>query len=92
MPDELTVSSRPDGDFDVEVRRGATVTRHVVRVPAGMAEALGQPDADHAELVRLSFEFLLEREPPTSILRSFGLEVIEQYFPDYRRVMARRLS
>jgi hypothetical protein len=92
MPDEVTVSGRADGDFDVEVRRGATVTRHVVRVPPAMGEALGRPDIDCSELVRVSFEFLLEREPPTSILPSFGLDVVERYFPDYRRDMARRLA
>ena len=35
------------------------------------------------DLVRRSFEFLLEREPPSSILPRFDLSVIERYFPDY---------
>jgi hypothetical protein len=34
-------------------------------------------------LITKSFEFLLERESNTSILKSFDLPVIEQYFPDY---------
>ena len=40
-------------------------------------------------MVRRSFEFLLEREPPESILRSFDLTVIGRYFPDYERVIHR---
>lgn len=41
----------------------------------------GQPEVE--DLVRRSFEFLLEREPPESILGSFDLSVIGRYFPEY---------
>src|SRR5439155_312918 len=37
------------------------------------------------DLVRRSFVFLLEREPATSILRTFDLSVISRYFPEYDR-------
>ncbi|HDZ54565.1 MAG TPA: hypothetical protein ENI19_03855 [Candidatus Nealsonbacteria bacterium] len=37
------------------------------------------------ELVRKSFEFLLEREPKESILREFNLNVISKYFPEYEK-------
>jgi len=35
------------------------------------------------DLVRRSFEFLLEREPRTAILPAFELPVIGRYFPEY---------
>ena len=35
------------------------------------------------ELIKFSFEFLLEREPNTAILSSFDLIQISQYFPEY---------
>lgn len=92
MTDKVTVAPRSDGAFDVEVRRGTAVTRHVVTVPAGLADELGAPAADPAQLVRASFAFLLEREPPSSILRSFSLDVIERYFPEYPTEMGRRLA
>jgi hypothetical protein len=38
-------------------------------------------------LVEQSFRFLLDRESNTSILRSFDLPVISQYFPEYERVI-----
>jgi hypothetical protein len=38
-----------------------------------------------------SFEFLLEREPNTSILRSFDLSVISQYFPEYENEIRKEL-
>ena len=36
------------------------------------------------ELILFSFEFLLERENNTSILRNFNLETIQNYFPEYK--------
>ncbi len=92
MGDEVEVSRRADRAFDVRVRRGRSASLHVVRVPAGLASELGAPGAEDAELVRQSFYFLLEREPPSSILSSFSLEVIERYFPEYRADMTRRLA
>jgi len=35
------------------------------------------------ELVKKSFEFLLEREPKESILSRFNLRIIKQYFPEF---------
>ena len=34
-------------------------------------------------LIKFSFKFLLEREPNTSILSSFELDIISKYFPEY---------
>jgi hypothetical protein len=92
VPDEVTVTPSADGSFDVEVRSGTGTTRHTVTVPARLASELGAPAVDSAELVRASFAFLLEREPPSSILGSFSLDVIERYFPEYRAEMSRRLT
>jgi hypothetical protein len=39
-------------------------------------------------LVQKSFEFLLERESNTSILRSFDLPVIQRYFSEYERTIS----
>lgn len=62
------------------MRDGATTT-HCVRVSRAERERYGEEDV--AKLVRRSFEFLLAREPNTSILREFDLSTIERYFPDY---------
>jgi hypothetical protein len=43
------------------------------------------------DLVRASFEFLLEREPATSILHEFSLDVISRYFPGYPAEIRARL-
>ncbi|HET7419769.1 MAG TPA: hypothetical protein VFL27_05270 [Candidatus Dormibacteraeota bacterium] len=76
---------------EVEVRAAGGTTRHSVRVTAADVARWGRGDDDPAvaDLVRRSFEFLLEREPPTSILRRFDLAVIQHYFPEYDRQFRR---
>lgn len=79
-----------DGGWECEVavEQEGTLTRHFVRVfPAdlkrwGRGDA-GDGDAAVEDLVRRSFDFLLEREAPSSILRTFDLSVIQRYFPEY---------
>jgi hypothetical protein len=80
---EVTVRDDADGWVaDVVVREAATTTHHV-RVTRSERERYGGGDV--TELVRRSFDFLLAREPNTSILRDFSLSAIERYFPEYAR-------
>ncbi len=90
MPDVIDVSVRDEpGGWIADVTvRGATTTRHVVRISRADHERYG--GGDPADLVQRSFAFLLEREPNTSILRDFDLGVIERYFPEYASAMRRR--
>lgn len=53
--------------------------------------ALLAPGVDTKRLVEETFRFLLEREPVTSILPSFDINVIEGYFPEYRSEIGARL-
>lgn len=56
----------------------------VVVRPTDVARwASGDARAAVEDLVSRSFAFLLEREPPSSILRRFELATIQRYFPDY---------
>jgi hypothetical protein len=87
---EILVSARGERSFQVEVRDARGSTTHTVEVPVGMADELGWGQDDEAELVRASFAFLLQREPAASILRRFSLDVIGQYFPEYRSDIRRR--
>jgi hypothetical protein len=84
------VTVRCDGSRDagwtcaVSVRDdGRVVTNHQVRVGAADLDRLAPGADDPAALVRASFDGLLEREPPGSILRTFDLPVIARYFPEY---------
>lgn len=84
-----------DGAWTCGVRvadpRGAT-DHEVVVTEVELPPSTAEPDLDEVErLVRLTFEFLLEREPKESILRRFDLGVVERYFPDYPAEIARRI-
>ena len=68
---------------------GCSTTTHTVTVRPDYAAKLGAADA--ALLVERSFEFLLEREPNTSILSQFDLSVIQRYFPEYEGAIGSRL-
>jgi hypothetical protein len=64
-------------------------SEHLVAVSQGDLERLAPGASEPHDLVRRSFEFLLEREPRSSILRSFDLPVIGRYFPDYEAAIRR---
>ena len=66
-------------------------TTHEVSVDREVLEDLA-PGATPEELVRVSFTFLLEREPRESIMRQFELPIIGRFFGDYRDEMLRRLA
>jgi hypothetical protein len=61
---------------------GRTLSDHTVDVTKADVQRLA-PQSSVEDLVKRSFAFLLEREPPQSILRRFALTDIERYFPDY---------
>ena len=66
-------------------------TTHEVTVDRDVLDDLA-PGSTPEELVRVSFEFLLEREPRESIMRRFELPIIGRFFGDYRDEMLRRLA
>jgi hypothetical protein len=66
-------------------------TRHDVAVAAQDLARLAPTGTPVEALVTASFVFLLEREPRESILRSFDLQVISRYFPEYEPVIHGRL-
>ena len=72
--------------FEVTVE-SRTKTTHRVTVETGYYDKLTGGQVPPELLVERSFEFLLEREPNTSILRSFDLPVIGHYFPEYERTI-----
>lgn len=80
---------RPDGwSCTVTLREdGVPVSTHQVRVRLSDLERLAPDASDPTALVKASFAFLLERESPRSILRSFDLLDIARYFPEYENTI-----
>jgi hypothetical protein len=87
----IEVETLAEGDYRVRVVEGASETSHRVTLKAEDCRRLAGEKAVPEELVRRSFEFLLEREPKESILARFDLPVIARYFPEYESEIARRL-
>ena len=91
---EPIVSCRPaESGWHCTVTLGddAGSTTHEVTVDRDVLDDLA-PGATPEELVRVSFEFLLEREPRESIMRQFELPIIGRFFSDYRDEMLSRLA
>ena len=82
MPPKIAVTSVAAQVYLVKVSAART-TSHRVRVPAAYHAKLARPGETVESLVERSFEFLLEREPNTSILAEFELPLIGRYFPEY---------
>lgn len=91
MTTRIEVSQIADGEFLVQVIDGAGESSHRVTLRSDDFRRIAGGKVEPSELVRRSFEFLLEREPKESILAQFDLCVIGRYFPEYEREIRRRL-
>jgi len=93
----ISVAVRCDGNRDDGLRcsvglreHGLDVSTHRVRVGPDDLARLVPGASDPTGLVKASLEFLLEREAPQSILRSFDILEIGRYFPEYEAEILRR--
>lgn len=86
---KINVLTLDSTNFRVTVSDNTTTT-HEVTVQADYALKLTAGKLNTAQLVEKSFEFLLERELNSSILRSFDLSVIARYFPEYEKIIAKQ--
>ena len=78
----------PDAVYDVTVTNG-NETKHTVKLKEQYYNKLTDGNISPEELIRKSFEFLLEREPKEAILRTFELPVIGSYFPEYEDIVGK---
>jgi hypothetical protein len=92
---EVDVKSESPGPpyvFRVEIKEGTSSSKHRVTLSESSYRELTGGAHSPEECVRLAFRFLLDREPKESILSKFDVDVIEKYFPDFRREMARAMG
>lgn len=75
-------SARAPLTAEVDVDEDGEVSHHLVHVQPVDLQRWGRGQTPE-ELIRRSFEFLLQRESKESILREFDLSVIQRYFPEY---------
>jgi hypothetical protein len=67
----------------VTVGEGGSKTQHSVTLTRADFQRLTPPAGTPDALVRRSIEFLLQREPKESILKTFALPDIGTYFPEF---------
>jgi hypothetical protein len=82
----ITIKKINETTFKVTVWDQKT-TAHLATVLPEYWQKLTGGTVSSEKLVDKSFEFLLEREPNTSILLTFDLPVIRRYFPEYEKTI-----
>ena len=92
MKAKIDVEPLTEGAFQIRVVEGATESAHRVTLKPEYSNRLTAGKIEAPELIRRSFEFLLEREPKESILSRFDLQDIQRYFPDFERTIERQIS
>jgi hypothetical protein len=92
LPPKIEVEKAGNLEFRVRILEKNGETTHHVSLKQNDYTRLTGEKIEPEELVRRSFEFLLEREPKESILSRFDLSVISRYFPEYEREIKQRVD
>ncbi len=79
----IEVKKENEHDFRVTVEEKGSTSEHKVNLSDDYYKTLTDGKIYKEELIKKSFEFLLEREPKESILSEFDLRIINHYFPEY---------
>jgi hypothetical protein len=87
---KIEVEAVAEGQFRVRVADGKCETSHQVTLGSEYYQRIAAGRVSPRELVKRSFEFLLEHEAKESILAEFDLSTISRYFPEYEREIQRR--
>ena len=83
---KITKTSEDENQFQFSVEVDSnSKTAHQVTVDKDYLKKLSVNSSQSSveDLVKKSFEFLLEIESNQAILKEFNLEVISRYFPEY---------
>lgn len=92
MAPEIEVKNTGENTYAVRVIQGKSESTHRVTLEDKDYTRLTDGNVTPEELIRRSFEFLLEHESKESILESFDLMVISRYFPQYEREVKKRIA
>jgi len=81
----IEIKKKNQDEFAVVVQGKDDKTEHIVSLDDDYYQLITQSRIGKEELIRKSFQFLLEREPKESILSKFNLKLIRSYFPEFER-------
>ena len=85
MSDQINIKELSPNVFNVTIYSN-TETNHQVTISDNFIAKYQIKNLTKKEIIEQSFIFLLERESNTSILRKFDIEVIANYFPEYKKL------
>jgi hypothetical protein len=85
MSDQINIKELSPNVFDVTIYSN-TETNHQVTISDNFITEYQIKNLTKKEIIEQSFIFLLQRESNTSILRKFDIEVIANYFPEYKKL------
>jgi len=85
----IEVKRKSEQEFVVTIKERGVRTEHVVTLDDEYYQHLTDGEMAREELIEMSFEFLLEREPKESILSRFNLRIINNYFPEFEKEIRR---
>ena len=87
-----TVSQKDGWLFNVVLtEKDSRTEHHVTMSQAEYNQIIKDKKCEPQDLIKKSFEFLLENESKESIMNQFGIMVIAQYFPNYIKEIYSRL-
>jgi len=92
MAANIEVKNAGENSYAIRVIEAKSETSHCVTLAEKDYMRLTGGTISPEELIRRSFEFLLERESKESILEHFDLIVISRYFPQYEREIKKRIA
>lgn len=81
----ITVERKNGEKFEVTISEEDSSTIHMVNLEDDYYQALTEGKITKEDFIKRCFEFLLEREGKESILTSFNIKVIKNYFPEFER-------
>ena len=80
-----------DNKFEITVKK-RIITKHIVILTNEYHDSVTKKKISKKKLLEYSFQFLMKREPNTSILSFFELNIISKYFPEYEEEIKKVLS
>ena len=80
---EILIKKNDNNTFAVSIESSIN-SNHIITLNDDIYTEMTKGFKSKEELILFSFTFLLERENNTSILSNFNLEIIQNYFPEYK--------
>ena len=80
----ITIKQLNQKEFKIKIAKEIE-TEHIIVISEEMYKDLTNKRISKEQLIDFSFKFLLKRECNSSILKTFAIEEISNYFPEYTK-------